>query len=108
MASLFQVDYPKLNGVNMKKILITGSNGYVARNIAKNLCKILKEKFYKNDLFSHISSVTLIKQPQYFQPKMQKAAQLPETFYGILASETLGMVPIASKAAKIAKLELIN
>ena len=38
MASLFQVDYPKLNGVNMKKILITGSNGYVARNIAKNLC----------------------------------------------------------------------
>ena len=37
MASLFLVIYQKLNGVNMKKILITGSNGYVARNLAKNL-----------------------------------------------------------------------
>ena len=37
MVSLFQVDYLKLNGISMKKILITGSNGYVARNIRKKL-----------------------------------------------------------------------
>lgn len=36
---------------------------------------------------------------------MQKAAQLPETFYGLLASESLGMEPIAHKAAKSAKLD---
>ncbi len=56
-------------------------------------------------LFWGARAAMAIKQPQYFQPKMQKAAQLPETFYGILASETLGMVPIASKAAKFAKLD---
>ena len=56
-------------------------------------------------LFWGARAAMAIKQPQYFQPKMQKAAQLPETFYGILASETLGMVPLASKAAKIAKLD---
>ena len=56
-------------------------------------------------LFWGARAAMAIKQPQYFQPKMQKAAQLPETFYGIIASETLGMVPIASKAAKIAKLD---
>ncbi len=56
-------------------------------------------------LFWGARAAMAIKQPQYFQPKMQKAAQLPETFYGILASETLGMVPIASKAAKMAKLD---
>lgn len=56
-------------------------------------------------LFWGARAAMAIKQPKYFQPKMQKAAQLPETFYGILASETLGMVPIASKAAKMAKLD---
>jgi soluble lytic murein transglycosylase-like protein len=56
-------------------------------------------------LFWGARAAMAIKQPQYFQPKMQKAAQLPETFYGILASETLGMVPIASKGAKMAKLD---
>ena len=35
MEDLFQADYPKLSGANMKKLLITGSNGYIARNIAK-------------------------------------------------------------------------
>lgn len=38
MAGLFQGVCLKLNGVNVKKILITGSDGYVARNIAKKLC----------------------------------------------------------------------
>ena len=56
-------------------------------------------------LFWGARAAMAIKQPQFFQPKMQKAAQLPETFYGILASETLGMVPLASKAAKVAKLD---
>jgi soluble lytic murein transglycosylase len=36
---------------------------------------------------------------------MQGAAQLPETFYGLLASETLGMEPIAKRAAKVSKLD---
>jgi soluble lytic murein transglycosylase len=45
------------------------------------------------------------KQPQQVQPRMQNAAQLPETFYGLLASETLGMEPIARKAAKVSKLD---
>ena len=35
MEDLFQADYLKLSGANMKKLLITGSNGYIARNIAK-------------------------------------------------------------------------
>ena len=56
-------------------------------------------------LFWGARAAMAIKQPQFFQSKMQKAAQLPETFYGILASETLGMVPLASKAAKVAKLD---
>jgi soluble lytic murein transglycosylase len=45
------------------------------------------------------------KQPHQVQPRMQNAAQLPETFYGLLASESLGMEPIARKAAKISKLD---
>jgi nucleoside-diphosphate-sugar epimerase len=36
MADLYLGDYQKLNGVEVKKILITGSNGYIARNLAKN------------------------------------------------------------------------
>lgn len=35
--------------------------------------------------------------PQSVQQRMQNAARLPETFYGILASESLGMEPIAKK-----------
>ena len=35
--------------------------------------------------------------PQSVQLRMQNAARLPETFYGILASESLGMEPIAKK-----------
>lgn len=56
-------------------------------------------------LFWGARAAMAVKQPQYFQPKMQKAAQLPETFYGILASETLGMEPIARKSANVAKLD---
>jgi nucleoside-diphosphate-sugar epimerase len=36
MVSLYLVDYQRLNGAKVKKILITGSDGYIARNIAKN------------------------------------------------------------------------
>lgn len=56
-------------------------------------------------LFWGARAAMAAKQPQYVQPKMQKAAQLPETFYGLLASETLGMEPIAHKVAKVAKLD---
>jgi soluble lytic murein transglycosylase len=56
-------------------------------------------------LFWGARAAMAAKQPQFFQAKMQKAAQLPETFYGLLASETLGMEPIARRAAKVAKLD---
>lgn len=56
-------------------------------------------------LFWSARAAMAAKQPQQFQPRMQNAAQLPETFYGLLASESLGMAPIASKAAKVSKLD---
>lgn len=56
-------------------------------------------------LFWSARAAMATRQPQQVQPRMQKAAQLPETFYGLLASEALGMVPIARKAAKVAKVD---
>ena len=56
-------------------------------------------------LFWSARAAMAAKQPQHVQVRMQKAAQLPETFYGLLASESLGMEPIARKAAKAAKLD---
>ena len=56
-------------------------------------------------LFWSARSAMAAKQPQQVQPRLQYAAQLPETFYGLLASEALGMEPIARKAAKVAKLD---
>ena len=56
-------------------------------------------------LFWSARAAMAAKQPQQIQPRMQQAAKLPETFYGLLASESLGMEPIAKKAAKISKLD---
>lgn len=56
-------------------------------------------------LFWSARAAMAVRQPQQVQPRMQKAAQLPETFYGLLASEALGMEPIARKAAKVAKVD---
>lgn len=56
-------------------------------------------------LFWGARAAMAAKQPQQVQPRMQYAAKLPETFYGLLASESLGMEPIAKKAAKISKLD---
>lgn len=56
-------------------------------------------------LFWSARAAMAAKQPQQFQSRMQNAAQLPETFYGLLASESLGMEPIARKAAKVSKLD---
>ena len=56
-------------------------------------------------LFWSARAAMAVRQPQQAQPRMQNAAQLPETFYGLLASEALGMEPIARKAAKVAKLD---
>lgn len=56
-------------------------------------------------LFWSARAAMAAKQPQQIQPRMQYAAKLPETFYGLLASESLGMEPIARKAAKISKLD---
>jgi soluble lytic murein transglycosylase-like protein len=68
-------------------------------------------RFASNDdlkaagLFWSARAAMAAKQPQQVQPRMQHAAKLPETFYGLLASESLGMEPIAKKAAKISKLD---
>lgn len=56
-------------------------------------------------LFWSARAAMATRQPQHVQPRMQKAAQLPETFYGLLASEALGMEPIALRAAKVAKVD---
>jgi soluble lytic murein transglycosylase len=56
-------------------------------------------------LFWSARAAMAAKQPHQVQPRMQNAAQLPETFYGLLASEALGMEPIARKAAKVSKLD---
>ena len=56
-------------------------------------------------LFWSARAAMAIKQPHQVQPRMQNAAQLPETFYGLLASESLGMEPIARKAAKLTRLD---
>jgi soluble lytic murein transglycosylase len=56
-------------------------------------------------LFWSARAAMAARQPQQFQSRMQSAAQLPETFYGLLASESLGMEPIARKAAKVSKLD---
>jgi soluble lytic murein transglycosylase-like protein len=59
-------------------------------------------------LFWSARAAMVLKQPQHFQPMMQRAAQLPETFYGILASETLGMEPIVGRATKTPKLDWLS
>jgi soluble lytic murein transglycosylase len=56
-------------------------------------------------LFWSARAAMAAKQPQQVQTRLQNAAQLPETFYGLLASEALGMEPIARRAAKSAKLD---
>ena len=56
-------------------------------------------------LFWGARAAMAAKQPQYIQLKMQKAAQLSETFYGLLASEALGMEQITRKVAKVVKLD---
>lgn len=56
-------------------------------------------------LFWSARAAMAAKQPQQVQQRLQNAAQLPETFYGLLASEALGMEPIARKVAKAAKLD---
>lgn len=56
-------------------------------------------------LFWSARAAMAAKRPQLIQSRMQRAAQLPETFYGLLASEALGMDPIARKAAKLSKLD---
>ena len=48
-------------------------------------------------LFWSARAAMAAKRPEQMQPRMQAAAQMPETFYGILASEALGMEPIARK-----------
>lgn len=59
-------------------------------------------------LFWSARAAMAMKQPQQVQPRMQRAAQFPETLYGLLASESLGMEPIARKAARISKLDWNN
>jgi soluble lytic murein transglycosylase len=68
-------------------------------------------KFAGNDdlraagLFWGARAAMAAKKPAQVQPRLQNAARLPETFYGILASETLGMEPIARKQARVKRLD---
>ena len=55
-------------------------------------------------LFWGARAATASRQPQQVQSRLQSAAQLPETFYGLLASEALGMEPLARRQAKATKL----
>lgn len=56
-------------------------------------------------LFWSARAAMALKKPAQIQPRLQNAARLPETFYGILASEALGMEPIARKQARVKKLD---
>lgn len=51
-------------------------------------------------LFWSSRAAMAARQPQQVQPRLQAAARLQETFYGLLASEALGMVPVASKTMR--------
>ncbi len=56
-------------------------------------------------LFWSARAATASRQPQQVQSRLQSAAQLPETFYGLLASEALGMEPLARRQAKATKMD---
>ena len=62
-------------------------------------------RFANNDglraagLFWSARAAMAAKLPQQVQPRLQNAARLPETFYGLLASESLGMEPLAAAKA---------
>jgi soluble lytic murein transglycosylase len=68
-------------------------------------------KFAGNDdlraagLFWSARAAMAAKNPSQIQSRLQSAAQLPETFYGILASEALGMEPLARKQARATQLD---
>ena len=51
-------------------------------------------------LFWSSRAAMAARQPQQVQPRLQAAARLQETFYGLLASEALGMEPVASKTMR--------
>lgn len=51
-------------------------------------------------LFWSSRAAMATRQPQQVQPRLQAAARLQETFYGLLASEALGMEPVASKTMR--------
>jgi soluble lytic murein transglycosylase len=48
-------------------------------------------------LFWSARAAMAVKQPQQVQPRLQAAAAHAETFYGLLAGESLGMEPIAKR-----------
>ena len=51
-------------------------------------------------LFWSSRAAVAARQPQQVQPRLQAAARLQETFYGLLAAEALGMEPVASKSVR--------
>jgi soluble lytic murein transglycosylase len=56
-------------------------------------------------LFWSARAAMAIKRPDQIQTRLQNAARLPETFYGIIASESLGMEPIAKKQSRVSSLD---
>ena len=55
-------------------------------------------------LFWSARAAMAAKQPRQVQARLQNAARMPETFYGLLASESLGMEPIARKQLRATRL----
>lgn len=51
-------------------------------------------------LFWSSRAAMAARQPQQVQQRLQAAARLQETFYGLLAAEALGMEPVASKTMR--------
>ncbi|WP_239016554.1 lytic transglycosylase domain-containing protein [Sphingorhabdus pulchriflava] len=51
-------------------------------------------------LFWSSRAAVAARQPQQVQPRLQAAARMQETFYGLLAAEALGMEPVASKTVR--------
>jgi soluble lytic murein transglycosylase len=59
-------------------------------------------------LFWSSRAATAIRRPDLVQQRLQSAAKMPETFYGMIASEALGIEPLSVKQASKAGLNWAN
>jgi soluble lytic murein transglycosylase len=63
------------------------------------------DDFRAAGLFWGARAAMAAKQPGQIQIRLQNASRYPETFYGLLASEALGMEPLARKQVRATKLD---